>query len=61
MSASPGTGAPDDRLSSGGATPRRVHSDVLIALAIVAFCGVIYAITMTFPEVPPMLSFASSV
>ena len=56
MSASPRSDAPGDPVSSGGATPRRVHSDVLIALAIVAFCGVIYAVTMTFPEVPPMLS-----
>jgi hypothetical protein len=56
MSASPRSGAPGDPVSPGGTISRRVHSDVVIALAIVAFCAVIYAVTLTFPELPPMLS-----
>jgi len=34
----------------------RFHSDGLIALGIVAFCGVVYGITLTLPDLPPMLS-----
>jgi putative tricarboxylic transport membrane protein len=50
--------APGARLTPGApARRRRVHSDLAIALGIVAFCGVVYAITMTFPEVPA--AFAS--
>lgn len=57
MSVSPRSGeAPGDAVAPGGRIGRRVHSDVLIALAIVGFCGVIYAITLTFPDIPPMLS-----
>ncbi len=58
MSVSPRSDVPGDGLSPGGATRSRryVHSDVLIALGIVAFCGVIYGITLTLPDLPPMLS-----
>jgi len=34
----------------------RVHSDVAIAAGIVAFCAAVYAVTKTFPEMPPMLA-----
>lgn len=49
--------APGETVSPGRGTPsRRFHSDVLIAAGIVAFCGGVYAITLTFPDIPPMLS-----
>jgi hypothetical protein len=48
---------PGERLTPGARARRRVHSDLAIGLGIVAFCGVVYAITMTFPEVPA--AFAS--
>ena len=57
MSATPPFGAPGDHVSpSEAARSRRIDSDVLIALGIVAFCGVVYAITLTLPDLPPMLS-----
>ena len=33
-----------------------VHSDVAIAAGIIAFCAVVYAITLTFPEMPAILT-----
>ncbi len=30
----------------------RIHSDLAIAIAIVAFCAVVYAVTTTFPSMP---------
>ncbi len=36
-------------------TPRRLHSDLWIALAILAFCGVIYWLTTTFDTMPAAL------
>jgi putative tricarboxylic transport membrane protein len=58
MSVSPaGGGVPGDGVSPGRAAPsRRFHSDVLIAVGIVAFCAVIYGVTLTLPDIPPMLS-----
>jgi putative tricarboxylic transport membrane protein len=35
---------------------RRIHSEVAIALVIVAFCAFVYVVTLTFPEMPPALS-----
>jgi hypothetical protein len=58
MSVSPRSDGPGDRVSPGRATSLRdrFHSDGLIALGIVAFCGVVYGITLTLPDLPPMLS-----
>jgi putative tricarboxylic transport membrane protein len=58
MSPSSGSGGvPGDSLPAAKATPsRRFHSDVLIALGIVVFCAVIYAVTLSIPDLPPMLS-----
>ena len=61
MSATPPVDASGDHVSPGeAARSRRIHSDVLIALGIVAFCGVVYAITLTLPDLPPMLSSGMS-
>jgi hypothetical protein len=50
--------APGEHLAPGAPLRRRrFHSDFAIAVGIVAFCGVVYAITATFPEVPA--AFAS--
>jgi putative tricarboxylic transport membrane protein len=38
--------------SPSGAPARRIHSDVAIAIGIVAFCAVVYALTTTFPSLP---------
>jgi putative tricarboxylic transport membrane protein len=57
MSARPAnTNAPGEPSSPGTPDRRRFHSDIAIALAIVAFCAVVYAVTMTFPRVPAMLA-----
>ena len=57
MSAAPEEAVtPGERLTPG-ASARPIHSDFAIAVGIVAFCGIVYAITMTFPEVPA--AFAS--
>lgn len=57
MSAVSGNATPPGEPTSPG-TPirRRFHSDIGIALGIVAFCAVVYAITATFPTVPAMLA-----
>jgi putative tricarboxylic transport membrane protein len=34
----------------------RLHSDLAIAVGIVAFCALVYAITLTFPSMPAMLA-----
>ena len=58
MPVTPGSGdLRSERLPSAPITgSKRFHSDIAIAAGIVAFCGVIYAITLTFPELPAMLS-----
>jgi len=35
--------------------PRRLHADVWIALAILVFCAVVFAITLTFDSLPAAL------
>jgi putative tricarboxylic transport membrane protein len=48
---------PDENFPSGIRIRRRpIHSDFVIAIVIVAFCGLVYAITMTFPVVPAALA-----
>lgn len=37
-------------------TRPRIHADVAIAIGIVAFCAVIYAVTLTLPDMPAMLA-----
>jgi hypothetical protein len=52
---------PDESLASkAGSRPSRFHSDYAIAVGIVAFCAVVYGITLTFPELPPALSSGMS-
>src|SRR5919107_4222249 len=52
---------PDESLASkAGSRPSRFHSDYGIAVGIVAFCAVVYGITLTFPELPPALSSGMS-
>jgi putative tricarboxylic transport membrane protein len=43
-------------LPGAPARARRFHSDLAIAIGIVAFCALVYAITTTFPRVPAMLA-----
>jgi putative tricarboxylic transport membrane protein len=48
---------PGESLAPGTRTGgRRIHSDFVIAILIVAFCALIYTVTMTFPSVPAMLA-----
>ena len=48
---------PGESLAPGTrAGRRRIHSDFVIAIVIVAFCALIYAITITFPSMPAMLA-----
>jgi hypothetical protein len=58
MSFAPGSGEPPgERISPGVFTRRRrFHTDAAIAIGIVAFCLVVYAITLTFPHVPAALA-----
>jgi putative tricarboxylic transport membrane protein len=50
-------GTPGEPVSSGVRTRRRsLHSDLAIALCIVGFCAVVYAITLTFPIVSAALA-----
>lgn len=58
MSVAPGNlDPPGERLAPAvPARRRRIHSDVAIAIGIVAFCAIIYAITTTFPKVPAALA-----
>jgi putative tricarboxylic transport membrane protein len=58
MSVAPeGADVPGDSLTPGTpARARRFHSDVIIAIGIVAFCALVYAITATFPSMPAMLT-----
>jgi Tripartite tricarboxylate transporter TctB family len=45
-------------VAPGAATPpgrKRIHSDVIIALGIIAFCAVVYGITLTFDTIPAVL------
>jgi putative tricarboxylic transport membrane protein len=56
MSVSPGQGeAPPPLPSPRAFAPRRLHSDIAIAIVIVAFCAVVYGITTTFPSMPSVL------
>ena len=58
MSVAPeGADVPGEKLPAG--TPghaRRIHSEYAITIGIVAFCALVYAITLTFPDLPPALS-----
>jgi hypothetical protein len=58
MSVAPeGAEVPDGKHPSGTpAAARRAHSDFGITIGIVAFCALVYAITLTFPDMPPALS-----
>jgi hypothetical protein len=57
MSAAPANATPPGESTSPGLPGRRrFHSDIGIALGIVAFCAVVYAFTATFPKVPAMLA-----
>jgi Tripartite tricarboxylate transporter TctB family len=58
MSVAPeGIEVPDDKLPPGtGTRARPIHSEFAITLGIVAICAVVYAITLTFPDLPPALS-----
>ena len=52
----PDANSPGGPLSPGTPARSRIHSDLAIAAGIVAFCAVVYAITLTFPVMPPMLA-----
>jgi Tripartite tricarboxylate transporter TctB family len=58
MSAAPkGADVPGEKLPPG--TPahvRRLHSEYAITIGIIAFCAIVYAVTLTFPDLPPALS-----
>ena len=57
MSVAPEGADVSEKLSSG--TPvraRRLHSEFAITIGIVALCALVYAITLTFPDLPPALS-----
>jgi hypothetical protein len=58
MSVAPkGADVPDEKLPAGTpARPRRIHSEFAITIWIAAFCALVYAITLTFPDLPPALS-----
>jgi putative tricarboxylic transport membrane protein len=56
MSVAPETGTPDGNRPGVPAGVRRLHSDLAIAIGIVAFCALVYAITATFPSMPAMLA-----
>jgi Tripartite tricarboxylate transporter TctB family len=51
------SGTPETTSDSGADRPRRSrHSDVWVAAAIFLFCAVIFAVTMTFDEIPASLA-----
>ena len=57
MSVTPAkTNPPGGPLSPGDPVRPRLHSDIAIAIGIVAFCAVVYAVTTTFPTMPAMLA-----
>jgi hypothetical protein len=58
MSVAPkGADVPGEKLPAGTpARARRIHSEYAITIGIVAFCALVYAITLTFPDLPPALS-----
>lgn len=47
---------PDPSREPSAPAHARLHSDLAIALGIVAFCAVIYAVTTGFPRMPSMLA-----
>jgi putative tricarboxylic transport membrane protein len=57
VSLTPGNHDPaGERLTPDASVRHRFHSDFAIAVVIVAFCAVVYGVTMTFPHVPAVLA-----